>query len=672
MRIAIVVDEGQSPVWAFAVRELKWLLAVATSSEIVCGSTAAAEPADWTLRLACAADLPPAAFTIQPGHAADNPGRVVEIKGRDASAALAGVYTFLERAGMCFDVTGPVFPATLDLERAAQPLQVVPAVIERGIRQHINFTMDISSYPLAEAKEYIRNLARLRFNHISFHSYPGQWYEYRHANGETRAGHFFYDVRHEVPEHPVVRDALRNRRVFCIPEIEPLFDQHPERSRAAVAWLRAVMAEARAAGMTVQFSLEVREEDPADGVNACESVLRDYPDIDVLELITPENEHKPVAFLTRYLEVIKLLRQRASSDLPRLVVGIYETHPDNLRPGLAFLREHCPADITWSFLPAHGATTAVRSMSELDLTAADWQRTRLYSWVEFDGLMYNQQNSLRGSREAVELARAGLNGGQLPGLDFNHWRTAENRMAIRYAAQVCLEPSLTPATFCHDYGQALGVGCLQEFVKAMLDLDETDIYCRENLFNIGFCFLACWTNPKGLSWTRVCSDWTRDKIATANRRLEDSRQRLLSSLAATVRAEGRHLLRFLDNRIRCTQLHLRAVDALLVFREICDDNHPEALDEAGRELVRMQCDKALEYAEAYMRLHAEMLPDRGTEGTLVSYYHTIPAYIRHIRAYFLGESGAAASAAAPAPLDAPPPPETILTSAQDTGLEGMR
>jgi len=658
-RIAITADD-QNPVLDFAVRELKWLLETATSSEIVCSPASGAGAADLTLCLTPAPELPPAAFEIL-SSSSGSQGRVVELRGQNAAATLAAVYTFLERAGICFDVTGPVFPAKLDLALAAKPLHVVPAVIERGIRQHINFTMDISSYPLSEAREYIRNLARLRFNHITFHSYPGQWYEYRHAKGETLAGHFFYDVRHDVPVHPVVRDALRNRRVFCIPEIEPLFDRPPERSRAAIEWLRAVMVEAHTVGMTVQFSLEVREEDPADGVNACESVLRDYPAIDVLELITNENEHKPVEFLERYLEVLNRLRQRpGGATLPRLAVGIYETLPDNLRPGLEFLRRACPADISWTFLPAHGSTTAVASMSELKLTADDWRRTRMYSWVEFDGLMYNQQNSLRGSKEAVDLALAGLAGDRMVGLDFNHWRTAENRAAIRYAAQVCLDPSVTPAVFCHDYGRALGVGRLPGFVKAMMELDETDIYCRDNLFNIGFCHLGCWSNPKGLSWTRVCSNWTREKIATASQRLEQSRLTLMECLADTAQMDGRRLLRFLDNRIRCTQLHLQAVDALLVFREICDDDHPEALNEAGRALVRKQCDQALEFTEAYMRLHAEMLPDRGAEGTLVSYYQTIPSYIRHIRAFFLGEKDDATPLAAHVSQDAPPPPETVL------------
>jgi len=644
--------ESTSPVLAYAVRELKTMLETATSWQVFEGT----EGADWVVRLMIAPELPPAAFEITAAQRGQT--QVIDLTGHDASATLAAVYTLLEKAGICFDVCGPIFPAKLDLAHAVEePVHVVPAVLERGIRQHINFPMDISSYPLAEAREYIRNLARLRFNHITFHSYPGQWYEYRHAKGETLAGHFFYDVRHDVPAHPVVRAALRNQKVFCIPEIEPLFDQHPERSRAAIAWLRAVMDEAHTVGMKVQYSLEIREDDPEDGVNACASVLREYPDIDVLELITPENEHKPVQFLEHYLMVIAQLRVRlAETKLPQLVVGIYETSPEYLQAGLDFLRQFCPPDISWSLLPGHGARVAVNSMQALDMKSDDWARTRLYSWVEFDGLMYNQQNSLLGSKQAVDLALAGLNGDRMPGLDFNHWRTAENRTAIRYAAQVCIDPTLTPAIFCREYGIALGVDRVADFTKAMLALDETDVYCSANLFNIGFCFLACWTNPKGLSWTRMCANWTLEKIAEADKRMEKSRQLFNACLPGTLHPEGRRLLRFLDNRIRCTQLHLQALDALLSFRDLCDDNHPEALDEAGLAMVCTQCDKALELAESYMRLHAEMLPDRGTEGTLISYYETIPVYIRHIRQYFMGETTASAKDVY-VPMDAPPPPE---------------
>jgi len=47
------------------------------------------------------------------------------------------------------------------------------------------FISIISSYPVEEACEYIRNLARMRMNYITFHSYPGQWYSYIYDGEET-------------------------------------------------------------------------------------------------------------------------------------------------------------------------------------------------------------------------------------------------------------------------------------------------------------------------------------------------------------------------------------------------------------------------------------------------------------------------------------------------------
>lgn len=628
----IVIQAGSAdPVLAYAVWELKWMLEAATSYQV---GTSSHDDADWVLRLSTSTELPVAAFEIHTRKHGN--AQIIDLVGHNASATLAAVYTLLERAGVCFDVTGPIFPATLELAHAtAEPIRIVPAVVERGIRQHINFTMDISSYPLAEAQEYIRNLARLRYNHISFHSYPGQWYVSQSAAGEQLAGHFFYNIRHSVPEHPVVGPALRNRQVFCIPEIEAVFEQPEQRSRMAIEWLRAVIEEARKVGMQVQFSLEVSEEDAEEGARTCEKVLAEYPAINTLELITPENAHTPVQHLERYLAVFAALRARhTSTELPLLAIGIYETDPEYLQPGLGYLRQACPEDINWTFLPAHGARAVVDSMQALNLSAEDWQRTRLYSWVEFDGLMYNQQNSLRGAQQAIILAQQTLGESPLPGLDFNHWRTAENRAAIRYAALVCVDPSLTPQAFCGDYAHALGVGKKAAFVKAMLLLEETDVFSRDNLFNIGFCFLGCWTNPKGLSWTR---NWSRANVVEVQQRLELVQLLLNESLSATRKAEGRRLLRFLINRSICTCLHLSAIHALLVLHPVCDDHAPEQTSKAGKQLVQKQCEIALAYAESYMKLHAELLPDRGTEGTLISYHEVIPAYIRYVQRYFLGD-----------------------------------
>src|SRR5262249_22168397 len=141
----------------------------------------------------------------------------VTLKGHDAVGVLHAVYTALERAGYVFEITGARLSpnATIDNLRDWSTT-VQPAVNWRGIRQHINFPMDISGYPLDEALDYIRNLARLRFNHISFHSYPDQWYAVDLPSQKTLAGGYFYGQRYDLPDHPLIRRVVRNQNVFCI------------------------------------------------------------------------------------------------------------------------------------------------------------------------------------------------------------------------------------------------------------------------------------------------------------------------------------------------------------------------------------------------------------------------------------------------------------------------
>ena len=68
------------------------------------------------------------------------------------------------------------------------------------------------------------------------------------------------------------------------------------------------------------------------------------------------------------------------------------------------------------------------------------------------------------------------------------------------------------------------------------------------------------------------------------------------------------------------------------------------------------CDRALELCREYLTLHLEQLPDRGCQGTAVSYYATLPTYIDHIRQYFV--YGEKECRHRPSSFDQPPPPDT--------------
>ena len=72
------------------------------------------------------------------------------------------------------------------------------------------------------------------------------------------------------------------------------------------------------------------------------------------------------------------------------------------------------------------------------------------------------------------------------------------------------------------------------------------------------------------------------------------------------------------------------------------------------------CAQALARSQAYQRLHLEEMPDRGCQGTLVSYWATIPVYMDHVRQYFA--EGERECPHQPLTLDAPPPPDTAFFS----------
>jgi len=608
----------------------------------------------------------------QPGTFGVNSGENgrVDIWGADASSALCAVYSLLEHAGVLFDVTGPILRQTKDISRIDGWSETFdPAVRWRGIRQHINFPMDISSYSLDEARDYIHNLSRMRFNAITFHSYPGQWYEADLSDGKVLAGGFFYNQTHLVPDHPVVGKALGNQRVFCIPEIEMVFDQPENRSRMAIEWLSEVIAECKRVGLRVQFSVEPRGAAIEDGIGLVESVLESYPTIDALELMTQEcgcgysipppsiedaravishcfgsdalddpdisesivdgMRQLPgtVRELASNIDLARELQSRWSGRAhPTIVLGVYATDPSTLRIALCLLRRYAPEGIDLAFLPAHGGRVVVDSLEKMGMTRADVDRSMIYSWIEFDGSMYLQQNSIVGTRKLLEYATAVSGDHPVNGLCFNHWRTAENRAAIRYSAEACLFGPILEQEFYRAYAESLGISSVDSYTQAMAELDEADSYVRDNLFNVGFCYAGCW----GLG---LIEQWQGESLLAALSRYERVGSLLGDVVRSTTSAEGAQHASFLANRVQCTILHLRAIANMVELQPLCKED----IDDRLRAQIASLCDAAMESAEHYMLVHAQLMPDRGCEGTLVDYYQTLPAVIKRIRSEYVGD-----------------------------------
>ena len=662
------------PVTEYAVSELEKFL---NRAEEHAGRSVAV-----TFRLESDPSLEEGAFAVRSRKTPE--GYEVLLTGQTASDILHAAYTFLEKGGVVFDITGPVVPEGFDW-RAVQDYRekIVPAVIRRGIRQHINFPMDLSAWSIEEAKEYIRNLARMRFNAITFHSYPGQWYEVIRKDTTEYAGHFFYGDVHTVPDYPAIRRIAVNKKYFCIPEIEPYFENVEARSKLGIEWLQDVINEAKHCGMSVRFSFETRDAGTALSRSAetVKAILKEYPMIDELELITEEaggwgprttrqetkamirrhfgeemlrdsivmapvrDEQSDLAYIYGQighdLALMRMLRQEkiVPAGMP-LVLGIYVVIPEYARPAYYLARRYAPPGTRISLMPGHHSMRVAANTAKVLKSADDWQQAIIYSWIEFDGMMYIQQNGISGIQSIVRQAVEHTPGGRASAILYNHWRTAENRITARYAALSGLYGALDETAFYEAYARSLGITPAQAFARAMILLDEADTTAMHNAGGFAFCWVGRWRNGGPLSAYPV------KKLEEVQAAYEAVRKELKRCGEKTTGTAGRHLLGFLDNRIRTTLIYLKAFEK---GRELSRFENNRPLTSAQRQAYTKTCNEMLALFDQYIDLYAEQNADRGCAGNLVSLWHGPVKGTKIYRKRFGG-----------VPFDEEIPPETAV------------
>jgi len=672
------------------VAALLWMTALSAGEGIVVEASAEIDhtlafAADEARLLLPLAGVPTAAVLLRVDpqlaagvHMVESTGaQALTLRGRDASAVLDALYAALERLGLHFEISGPVLPiAPVALAAAAGTTR--PVVLRRGVRQHINFPMDVSAYSAGEATDYLRALRRMRFNFLVCHSYHGHWFQ--PVGKAEPPGHFFYGIRYELPAVAPWRGVVRNQRLFCIPEIEAIFDDRPARGRAAQAWLAAFTAEARRIGMTVRVSWEAGGSTEAI-LATSRHLLTTYPAIHELELITPETFVDPDELPTpaaaaeafaaavagkpsvgtplpntlRALAGSLAAARQGSEELAKrgigLSVGLYCPAVRLQRLAMPLLRAHAPPGVTWNILPAHGARAAADNMRALPMHADDARRGAVYSWIEFDGSMYLQQHSVQGTTDLLTQARAIAGDVPVAAMAFCHWRTAENQAVMRYIARALIDGPFDPAAFHREQATALGIADAAAYAAAMQALDDAETQVRDRLFNVGFCWLGTW-GRKGLG---KAAEWPVAELDAALAAYGAVRDRLVACLggAAVERPfatpadanrrvqrpgeAGRAHLDLLINRLDCSLLHLRAVRALVAVAATVGTRTPAQLDDAARAEVRRGCDEALALMDAYLAKHAERIPDRGAEGQLVSYAAIPPVVARRLRAEYGAE-----------------------------------
>lgn len=585
------------------------------------------------------------------GFSCDGKGKVI-FRAGDAMGVTHAVYTYLEKMGYLFDLTGTSVPEHW-AKAMTEPFDTLikPDIRWRGIRQHVNFPMDISSYTLEDAKEYIDRLVRMRFNKLTIHSYPGQWYETYFGDSLSLAGNYFYGNKHVMYDNAFLQEKIKdNDSLFCIPEAERLKDNPQANSKFALSWMKALIDHAKSRGLYVQFSFEPRVTTVEQTVATVNDLLKTYPDIDALELITEETGgwgagctrketeatlnrffEKPVAtdsavtapiqdkqsdLNTLYMQIgiiskaIKQLNQGGAGH-PEFKLGIYSSITPYTKGAYRLARLALP-ETKICLMSSHGSEGTAQALPSVVVSPQDRKMTEIYSWIEFDGLMYLYQNSIGGNEKMMKWLSESSDCG-VSSVLFNHWRTAESRTSARFVAEATLDGGLSAERFYRNYADRLSIADKDRLMEAMQLVNRADVFATTNLGNIGFCWMGAWGNGGSYTWM------SKDNIDHARKMYLDAGNLLKEILEKTEKGtEAYHYLAFVCNRVLCSVLYLDA------FREAVNIQRFNGQDqtEDSQAQIREICDKALLIFDQYMAKHAEMLEDRGCEGTLVSVWNS--------------------------------------------------
>ena len=584
-------------------------------------------------------------------------GHTLTLTSSDAVGALHALYTFCEQLGITFDITGPVLPASVDWSRVEGTDTIVtPHIRWRGIRQHVNFSMDISAYTIPEVREYLQNMVRMRFNKLTIHSYPYQWYA-EDVTGEMHyAGSFFYGSTHRCDKWDFLKQLCKgtNDSIFCIPGAEAVWNDKAKRSEFAMDWMRQVITTAKEMGLRVQFSCENRHFNVEQTKKLAYILTDNYP-IDDLEFITEEmggwNDDMPYA--TQQIDTAAATIKALEADpafqgrVKQLKLGIYcvlhHRIGDLFRHARQILPEHYIA-----VLSQYASRGVASAYPKFITNAEDLKWTELYSWVEFDGQMYIQQNHVEGIDDLIRQMDQTAPGVQHRSLLFNHWRTAENRTSFRYAAEATLMKDRRPDDFYREYAQRLGIEDTEAFLDMQHAMQELHAFDVDHHGNIGFAAIDFWLDEgQHTAYNPDDVQWSSDRFLKVGE--------MLTTLYDNAKTEAaREYLSLLGNRVLCSKLYLDCIHDGLALKQIPHKKNnpvPPAYKKKASEI----CEKCIAGYERMLRILAQQMPDRGCLGIIVSIWNG-PVWGMMTQNHKLTGAPLDAPASSEVSLDAPPLP----------------
>jgi hypothetical protein len=615
---------------------------------------------------------------------------VVLLRGGSLIARRAAVFRFLEHCGVLF---GPMtdFLPDKQKELVLEPIEIREKAARPLFGPHywLNFPMDPSSFSRADWDRLVRGWSRMGATVMGYHFFQGTpWYDVKMRDFTDQSGYFCYGEWYPLATDRELSYAIHNQKYFVSPDVEAFAEDRVKTHAWAQETVRQAMALAHELGMKNSLTFEpygygvpepylakMKEWNGGQAVDtkdrlhplmreyvacAIESILRTYPDLDILKLVSGEGakregtDEELQAYITELVKGDPTDSQGRAVSLPKggalqiladaltscklayeavkqarekgilregleIAIGYYPGNNLQIQPALFGLFGKVVPDprVKLHILPAYGMNNSAEAIELADKGALAGRRLEISGWTELDGWMYVPQSWIHGIRRMNRV----LETTPAEALYAIQWRTASTIMDNAYFVRSQWNAQLTPDEFWKSLTPLFG----QKGVPLMREgMEKLEMEFPGGPFD--FCAYSCW---QAMLPSERGGD--TDNIFGWPINLEKTRKRFEEIAGLFHRAgeqsptgNGRRLAEYFANKAECGAIHREygrlAAEAVIIA------GWAAATHQTFPAMYQRYAEQMVKKSEEYLRHYQERMLDRTDEGMVASYYMTATRY----------------------------------------------
>lgn len=435
----------------------------------------------------------PSGKNASQGYAIKTVNNTIYIAAANDTGISSGVYDFLEQYGAYFQISSEVLPEKTGFAVKTINKSISPVFRYRALLPWDNFLGGMSGWNEADFDLFIDRMARMRFNMIQFHFYPGlAYYNEAYSDGSKVNPWFIADwANFFTPSQMVGAQAFGIMSYFGNKEFHDNNGSPLNQASACQTMLKRVLDYAHSRGLAtvVGFALmqpqggtfvktSTRGWDPMpDPLNAHNAdleveryrrLVQIYPNADYYWMWQteaggnfwktvsgdaagtamrnqyaywcPDANHKgDIDYAYLFWQTVNKL---TSAERGRIATGGWDV--SRLFPGFD---QDCPKEIIFHNMNSWNPPEGIRAVSDYTTAIQSGRRGWMTDWWEYDGLFWFPQ--FRVSKQETMYKNSVTAGMECMSLD--GWKQSGIEHEIRYLSEFSWSPGLTGRQFYSDY-----------------------------------------------------------------------------------------------------------------------------------------------------------------------------------------------------------------------------